>query len=121
MVALDENIAGLGAAARSDCTKGDLYFLASEIFAIAGSFDQGKVALAAESLCDLLAVEGGSPEVRDEKPDAKLLAAVGVHVDALRALRVPEMAANEAGCRVLIDGLKSVVAHTQNASGSDDV
>jgi hypothetical protein len=91
-----EEIAALGIQAEINAQA--IYALSDEIFALAGTFKMGEVSQAAYSLCALLS----SPE------GAKSAAAIRVHVDALRALRNPEIAANLAATAQVLQGLKNV-------------
>lgn len=110
--ALDAKIDSLGVQVASGDTVDDLYFSASEIYAIAGSFGLKHVALAAESLCDLLTDEEMDEEAGSVAPTKGMVVAIGVHVDAFRALRALEGASDPKASEHLIAGLKQVVAHT---------
>lgn len=75
-----------------------MYHLANEIFSEAGAFDLVELSAAAHSFCALLCVSEGS----------RAPAAIRVHVDALRALRSPEVEANPAQRAAVLQGLRAV-------------
>ncbi|HYD88814.1 MAG TPA: hypothetical protein VEA80_15170 [Vitreimonas sp.] len=75
-----------------------IYALADEVFALAGTFDMTDVSKAAYSLCALLASEEG----------AKKGAAIRVHVEALKALRNPLVAADANARTKVLEGLVNV-------------
>ena len=77
------------------------YQLSNEVYAEAGAFKLLELSAAAHSLCSLLATveEGHVPP-----------AAISVHVDAMRALRRPEVAGNEAMRKAVIGELRALAA-----------
>lgn len=91
-----EEIAALGMADAVDA--GAIYALADEVYTLAATFKMGETSQAAYSLCALLSSEEG----------AKNRAAIRVHVDALRALRNPAIAADIAATGEVLQGLKNV-------------
>lgn len=109
--ALDEKIETLGGQVASGSSIDELYFGASEIYGIAGSFGLKHVTLAAESLCDLLSDEE-MEEDASQPPSRPMIAAIGVHIDAFKALRALEGVSDPKPSDELIAGLKKVVAFT---------
>lgn len=91
-----EEIAALAAAA--DIQAAAIYALADEVYTLAATFKMGEASQAAYSLCALLSSEEG----------AKNRAAIRVHVDAMRALRNPAIAADGAATAQVLQGLKNV-------------
>jgi hypothetical protein len=73
------------------------YMTSNEIFAEAGAFGLGELSAAAHSLCALLS----APE-RGRIP----LAAISVHIDAMRALRTPQVERNDALRRAVLAELE---------------
>lgn len=91
-----EVIAGLAVADGYDVAA--IYALADEIFALAGTFGMSHVSRAAYSLCALLSSDEG----------ARKSAAIRVHVEALRALRNPEVASDAPAAARVLEGLVAV-------------
>lgn len=91
----------------SDHALARCYDLSNEIFAEAGAFGLGEVSSAAHSLCCLLG----------EECNRAPAAAIRVHVDAMRALRRPEIASNKRLRTAVLLELRGLVDHlkTQEA------
>lgn len=115
---LHAQIDSLSALVSSGATVNDIYFTASEIFGIAGTFGLKHIMLAAESLCDLLSNEELPEETKAAAPSRTMLAAINVHVDAFRVLRVLESAPDNSAAEQLIAGLQRVVSHTHTSSAA---
>lgn len=100
--ATDEKIASLQAlAGANDAGRSEkMYRLSNEVFAEAGAFGLGELSAVAHSLCSLLAANEGKAPPR---------AAVVVHVEAMRALRRPELAGDKAARMAVLQGLRGVV------------
>lgn len=100
--ATDEKIASLHAlAGGAEAGRGEkMYRLSNEVFAEAGGFGLGELSAVAHSLCSLLAAHEGAPPPR---------AAAMVHVEAMRALRRPELAGDKAARMAVLQGLRGVV------------
>lgn len=76
-----------------------MYRCANEIFAEAGTFGLVELSAAAHSLCSLLA----------RAEEAKLPeASVQVHIDAMRALRNPDVAGNKVARAAVLSGLRGL-------------
>lgn len=78
-----------------------MYRAANEVFAEAGAFGLGELSAVAHSLCGLIAANDGVKPPR---------AAVMVHVEAMRALRKPELAGDKAARMAVLQGLRGVVS-----------
>ncbi len=100
--ATDQKIAALQAlGAAGEPGYGEkMYRLSNEVFAEAGAFGLGELSAVAHSLCSLLAAnEGRAP------PRAPVL----VHVEAMRALRRPELAGDKQARMAVLQGLRGLV------------
>lgn len=76
-----------------------MYKCANEVFAEAGVFGLAELSAAAHSLCSLLA----------NVDEAKLpRAAIQVHIDAMRALRRPDVAGNTEARAAVLSGLRGL-------------
>jgi hypothetical protein len=106
--ATDEKIAALQAlAGANEPGRGEkMYRLSNEVFAEAGAFGLGELSAVAHSLCSLLVAHEGSQLPR---------AAMTVHVEAMRALRRPELAGDKAARMAVLQGLRGLV-HKFSAS-----
>lgn len=80
------------------------YDLSNEIFAEAGTFDLTELSAAAHSLCSLLSA-GNAPA-----------GAIRVHVDAMRALRRPEIAGNKHMRAAVLAELRGLVDRIRERS-----
>lgn len=77
------------------------YWVSNQIFAEAGALGLTELSAAAHSLCSLLSVEDQSVVPQ---------AAIAVHVDALRALRNPQVAGDKAACGAVLKGLQGLTS-----------
>lgn len=99
--AVDDKLTELSALVKSDQPErgARMYRCANEIFAEAGTFGLAELSAAAHSLCSLLA------RTEDTKvPEAS----VKVHIDAMRALRNPDVAGNKAARAAVLSGLRGL-------------
>lgn len=78
-----------------------MYRLSNEIFAEAGAFGLGELSAVAHSLCSLIAANEGGQLPR---------AAAMVHIEAMRALRRPELAGDKAARMAVLQGLRGLVS-----------
>ncbi len=78
----------------------DIYRLANEIYSEAGVFGLTELSRAAHSLCQLMSSvdEGAWPKE-----------AIAVHINAMRALRRPDVAGDDQARSAVLKGLRSVV------------
>lgn len=79
----------------------DCYRLSNEVYAEAGAFGLKELSATAHSLCNLL-----SSFAENQVPQA----AIKVHVDAMRALRRPEVEGNAALRTAVINELRALAA-----------
>lgn len=109
LVATDGKIESLAAlAASNDPSRADkMYRLSNEIFAEAGGFGLGELSAAAHSLCSLLSINEAGPPPQ---------AAIAVHVEAMRALRRPELAGDQAARSAVLAGLRGLAARFKLAT-----
>jgi|GEM_PF-2963484 len=98
--AVDETIAKICALTSQGAEQNakTIYALSDEVFALAGTFGMADVSKAAYSLCALLASDEG----------AKKGAAIRVHVEAMKALRNPVVAADAVARAKVLEGLVNV-------------
>ncbi len=76
-----------------------IYRVSNEVFGEAGTFGLAELSVAAHSLCSLLSTAD----------QAKVpLAAISVHLDAMRLLRKPEMAGDAAARGAVLAGLRGM-------------
>jgi hypothetical protein len=103
LVATDGKIDGLMAlASSSDPARIDkMYRTSNEIFAEAGAFGLVELSAAAHSLCGLLGAREAGPPPQ---------AAIVVHIEAMRALRKPELAGDLAARVAVLTGLRGLAA-----------
>lgn len=92
-----EEVAALAATGLSEQNLATIKQRAAELFGEAGTFGLVELSAAAHSLHRLLSAEQGSP------------AAVAVHVDAVRALRRPELAGDQQARAEVLRQLRKVV------------
>ena len=114
MEGIDANIEALTALVSAEGA-GDLatlYHGASEIFAMAGTFQLNELSDAAGSLCDLIDshIDSGG-EISDAPWES-----ARVHVNALRTLRRPELSADQATRRAVLTGLRRLTAQAKEAA-----
>lgn len=100
VTAIDAKIDRLVHLAGAGAIGDEMYDLAGEVFSEAGTFGLKEVSAAAHSLCELLSSDAG----------AKARAAVNVHVDALRALRHPDVCDDDERRVAVLRGLQAVAA-----------
>lgn len=81
-----------------------VYKSANEVFAEAGTFGLIELSAAAHSLCTLTASKEKAP-----------LAAVRVHIDAMRVLRKPELAGDKVARGAVLAGLRGMTAKLAKA------
>ncbi|MBL8536675.1 MAG: hypothetical protein JNM59_04665 [Hyphomonadaceae bacterium] len=87
-------------AASSEAERGkQMYRCANEIFAEAGAFGLAELSAAAHSLCSLLS------NVEDDRLPSS---AIKVHIDAMRALRRPDVSGNAAARAAVLSGLRGL-------------
>ncbi|MBI1251538.1 MAG: hypothetical protein GC189_08710 [Alphaproteobacteria bacterium] len=99
LVVLDEKIdciAALGASVEAE--QAAIYRTANEVFAEAGAYGLKELSAVAHNLCSL---------TTDDRP-APTQAMVAVHVDAMRALRRPELAGSPEARAAVLAGLKDL-------------
>ncbi len=103
LTAVDAKIDTLMAFARSQDSDrhAKLYRTANEIFGESGAFGLAELSLAAHSLCSLLAAAE-----QTRVPDQ----AIVVHIDAMRALRRPEVAGDKTARGAVLAGLRGLTA-----------
>lgn len=102
LLAIDAKIAAISAI-KSQTGEGDArYVLSNEIYAEAGVLGLAELSDVAHNLCELLSLEGPAP-VSEQ--------AVGVHVDAMRALRSPAVSASSKLRRAVLAELHRLAAH----------
>ncbi|MEZ5957220.1 MAG: hypothetical protein R3C27_08435 [Hyphomonadaceae bacterium] len=80
----------------------ECYALANEVYAEAGAFGLQELSAAAHSLCTLISGSGVEKQI--------ILTAIKVHVDAMRALRRPEVAGSPELRSAVISELRSLAA-----------
>lgn len=114
--ALDEKIDAMGAVALDGASPAQIYALSSEIFSLAATFELEELAQAASSLCDLLAKAQAQPDMAQS--GRAFVESVGVHVDALRTLRRPELGGDAAARQAVVDGLRKVALKHKGDSES---
>lgn len=102
LAAIDEKTERIAvlAAGQGTADVAEIYNLANQIFGEAGALGYYEMSAAAHSLCNLLSTERG----------ARSLAAVAVHVDALRRLRGAVSADNANARAEMLSGLRAVTA-----------
>lgn len=115
--ALDEKIELLSASGAEAALA-----LVTEIYSLAASFRHTEIATAARSLCELLgnwraAKLAGTVQAAEQDVNE----AIGVHVDALRALRQPELSGDAVARSAIVEGLKKVTAKAGQTLGQEDV
>ncbi len=98
-----EQVVELAAAGLSETNLAAIRQRAGEIFGEAGAFGLTELSAAAHSLSRLLSAGRGSP------------AAIAVHVDAVRALRRPELSGDQAARAEVLRQLRNVVDRFQAA------
>lgn len=94
--AIDAQIAEISA---PDIDPGLLYQLSNELFGAAGLLELDELSAVARSLCVLL-TEAAAPSRE----------AVQVHINTMRALRMPALESDKAAREAILDGLSAVVA-----------
>lgn len=101
LTAIDEKLERLAALAGSDQSDrvALMYKCANEVFAESGAFGLIELSAAAHSLCSLLsAADAAHPPT----------AAVLVHIDAMRALRRPDVSGDKAARAAVLSGLRGL-------------
>lgn len=100
--AVDDKLTSITTLSRSEDAKAgaDIYRYANEIYAEAGVFGLTELSQAAHSLCQLM-----SSAEEDRLPREAVL----VHIDAMRALRRPDVAGDQAARMAVLKGLRTVV------------
>jgi hypothetical protein len=88
-----------------------VYCVASEIYALAGTFGLKELSQAASSLCDLLVAALPEPKGVDQV----LIQSVTVHVDALRTLRGGDLSDDRGAREAVVEGLRRVSEKTKAA------
>lgn len=114
MDGIDVNIEALANLVSADGA-GDLatlYHGASEVFAMAGTFQLSELSDAAGSLCELI---DNHNEIAAEVSDSSWESA-RVHVNALRTLRRPELSGDQATRRAVLAGLRRLTAQAKGAA-----
>jgi hypothetical protein len=84
---------------------------ANEIFSLAGTFQLKELSEAANSLHELL--------IYGPQGEATPWSSIGVHVDALRSLRRPEMNGDLSGRMAVVQGLRLVSARLKRAENGE--
>lgn len=102
LLAIDAKIAAIAAFNHEGTDGESRYVLSNEIYAEAGVLGLAELSDVAHNLCELLSLEGHAAV--SEK-------AVGVHVDAMRALRSPAVSASSNMRRAVLAELHRLAAH----------
>lgn len=102
LLAIDAKIAAIAAFKPAGSDVDLRYVFANEIYAEAGVLGLAELSDVAHNLCELLSIEGHAT-VSEQ--------AVGVHVDAMRALRSPAVSASSKLRRVVLAELHRLAAH----------
>lgn len=102
LVAIDAKIAAIAAFKGQAAEMDARYVLSNEIYAEAGVLGLAELSDVAHNLCELLSFEGHATLSEQ---------AVGVHVDAMRALRSPAVSASSKLRRVVLEELHRLAAH----------
>ena len=102
LAAIDDKIAAIAAFApdASPLVRRDCYQLSNEIFAEAGALGAPELSAVAFNLCEVLSAD-------QTRVSAKI---IGVHVDAMRVLRLPGAAASPGLRRAVLDELRRLGA-----------
>lgn len=101
LFAIDAKIAAIAAFKRQGADVDARYVLSNEVYAEAGVLGLAELSDVAHNLCELLSLEGH--EVSEQ--------AVGVHIDAMRALRSPAVSASSTLRRAVLGELHRLAAH----------
>lgn len=125
VAALDGKIEALAAiaAARDAAQAASAYAHASDIFSLSGTFGLKEFSEAAHSLCRLLDTcrekDGwSSAAARGREADSLMWQSVGVHIDALRTLRRPELSRDVAARAAVVEGLRRIAARATAGEAS---
>lgn len=104
MLALDEKLDALTSFAAQYATierDEAMYLLSNQIFGESGGFGLDELSAVAHSLCTLLDTGNRA---------ATRAAIIRVHIDAMRALRHPDMAGDKAARAAVLSGLRNLTA-----------
>ncbi len=94
---------------RSETGFEQCYVVSNEIYAEAGVFGLGELSAAAHSLCSLLSVQD-----RSKVPAA----AIKVHIDAMRALRTPQVESSDTMRKAVLTELESLARRFASSAGA---